>query len=85
MASDVLSSCYLIKLCSLYLGTVLTLLNGRSVANRLSLTSVIATVDCNQYSQGYNDAKIFCNRGRARLYIMDSLKLCAAIVPTLRS
>ena len=38
-ASAVLSSCYLMKTNSLCLGTVLTLLHGRSVANQKSLTS----------------------------------------------
>ena len=33
-ASAVLGSCYLIRLCLFYLGTVLTLLHGRSIANR---------------------------------------------------
>ena len=39
-ASAVLSSCYLMKSSSSCLGTVLTLLRGRSVANQKSLTSV---------------------------------------------
>jgi hypothetical protein len=40
MALAVSTSCYLIKLNSLYLGTVLTLRRGRIVANSMSLTSL---------------------------------------------
>ena len=37
-ATAISSSCYLIKLNSLYLGTVLTLRRGRIVANSMALT-----------------------------------------------
>ena len=45
-ATAVSSSCYLIKLNSLYVGTVLILLRGRIVANSMSLSYSRCGNDC---------------------------------------